>query len=160
MSMNGRIQTSSHEKPYARVTNNNEISNNFEEEALRFGFTKTPLSSVYFSKENIDALQQGIRFLVYKRSNGKFTISNQSEDELKIVMRAIYLREGKNRPFNILEQVKELNSHVLEYCVKNITSELQLNQKYKNDISTLPVPLAYGKNESTTGSRVLELKQL
>lgn len=126
----------------------------FRNEALKGNLhTSTQLSDVFFSQQNIDALQQGIRYLVNKKSCGKHTISNQSEDELKIVMRAMFLKHSKNLPYGTLEQVREINGFVLEYCVKEILSEIDMNLKYKQDISTLPVPLDYGRNESLTGTR-------
>lgn len=152
--MNGRVQLSKYEAPFLTVPNENTLGGSFEGEALRGGnIQRTDVSSVYFSEQNIDALQKGIRYLVYKNTQGKYTISNQSEHELKIIMRSIFYSHSKNFPFQVLEQVKELNKKVLDFCVPRIIVELQQNELYRKDISTLPVPLEHGRNESVKGTK-------
>ena len=48
-------------------------------------------SAAFFSKENIQIIQNAIKAGVYKLSNGNFVVGNQNEDTLKIIMRSIYL---------------------------------------------------------------------
>ena len=50
------------------------------------------LSNAYFSKENIQIIQNGIRAGVYKQSNNQYVVAPQDCDSLKIVMRSIYLQ--------------------------------------------------------------------
>jgi hypothetical protein len=97
---------------------------------------------VFFSQENIQILQNGIRAGVYHRSNGQYVIGAQDCDSLKIVMRSVYLQNAANQPDNITSQVIALNKMVLEYCVQQVYSEAQGYMKYVNDVSTLVVPIA------------------
>ena len=69
----------------------------------------TALSDGFFSSKNITIIQNGIRTGVYKRSNGQYTISNQDEDTLKIIMRSIFLQHAANQPTHVNRQIYELN---------------------------------------------------
>ena len=99
------------------------------------------LSTTYFSLENIELLQNSIRSQIYKKTNNKYIIDKQDYDQLKIIMRSIYLQYSLHRDDDIKGQIETLNKIVLDYCVPQIYNELLSYIKYKEDISTLPVPL-------------------
>lgn len=102
----------------------------------------TILSDTFFSKENIQIIQNGIRAEVYKKSNGKYVIGNQECETLKIIMRSIFLQYSANQPDNIKGQVEQLNKMVLDYCVPQVYGEAQGYQKYIVDASTMYTPMA------------------
>jgi hypothetical protein len=104
---------------------------------------ETTLSRVYFSYENIQLLQNGIRAGVFKKSKGQYTIGPQDCDSLKIIMRSIYLQHASNLPNNVKAQVTELNKMVLNFCIQQVYSEAQSYMKYISDVSTLAVPIAH-----------------
>lgn len=135
------------------------VSDTFKSEAVKGIVEKSPLSDLFFSQRNIDALQEGIRYVVYKKSCSKHVIDNQSEDELKTIMRAVYLQDAKRQMYGIVEQVRELNATVIDYCCERIVKEIEMYMKYKQDISALPVPMAYGESTSIAGMKQLERKQ-
>jgi len=103
---------------------------------------ETPLSKTYFSKENIQIIQNGIRTGVYKKSNQQYIVAPQDCDALKIIMRSVFLQHSSNQPNNIPQQIQELNKIVLDYCIFQVYSEAQSYMKYLHDVSTLAVPLA------------------
>ena len=103
---------------------------------------ETPLSTAYFSKENIQILQNGIRAGVYNMSNGQYVIGEQDCDNLKIIMRAIFLQYAANLPQNIAGQIQQLNQMVIDHSVPKVYGEAQGYIKYLHDASTLVVPLA------------------
>ena len=159
-SMNGRIniltQTSSLIIPeFQRKEVNNKT---FYAEALIGGFSPTPVSNLFFSTNNIDVLQDGIRYSIYKRTNGEYVIGRQSDHDLKVVMRSIYLQYGRNLPTDIVGQVKELNGRVLEWTVNEVLSNLKQYQVYGKDASTLPMPMEYGSFVTQKGTKTLETK--
>jgi hypothetical protein len=117
----------------------------------------TILSQVYFSQQNIQIIQNGIRAGVYNRSNGQYIIGPQDCDSLKIIMRSIFLQYSANQPNNITQQVEELNKLVLEYCIQQVYSEAQGYITYVNDASTLVVPIERPVMTSNN-DRQLELK--
>jgi hypothetical protein len=111
-------------------------------DAMAGNWYNTQLSNTFFSKENIIILHNGIRAGVYYKSNGQYLVGPQSCDELKIVMRGVFLQNSKNLLNNIPEQIKELNAIVLDHCIKQVYGEAEGYMKYKRDASTLVVPLA------------------
>jgi len=120
-------------------------------------WTDSPLSQAFFSQENIQIIQNGIRAGVYQRSNGQYVIAPQDCDSLKIIMRSVFLQYSANQPFNIPEQIEELNKIVLNYCIQQVYSEAQGYMKYIDDASTLVVPIAHPVQASNT-DRQLEFK--
>lgn len=118
---------------------------------------ETYLSKAFFSQENIQILQNGIRAGVYHRSNGQYLIAPQDCDSLKIVMRSVYLQYSANQPNNISQQIAELNKIVLDYCIQQVYSEAQGYMTYVNDVSTLVVPIERPVMTSNN-DRQLELK--
>lgn len=117
--------------------------------------TETPLSKKYFSKENINFLQNKIIEIVYKKSNNKYKIGRQSDVQLEIIMRSIYLSYSKNMDCNIDEQIKVLNDKVLDYSCNSIMTEIVQYVGYLNDISTPIKTMDYPKNVSISGEKTL-----
>ena len=128
----------------------------FSEDMLRGNFEETTLTKVYFSPQNIDIIQNQIRYSVYERSGNKWVIDPQSVDELKIVMRAQYFLYGRNLCTNITEQVDELNKRVVDWIVPKVFMEIKQYMYYLNDISKMPVPLAHPTSMSPAGTRTPE----
>ena len=120
-------------------------------------WTDTYLSQAFFSKENIQILQNGIRAGIYYRSNGQYRIGDQDCDALKIIMRSVFLQHSANQSNNITQQITELNKIVLDYCIQQVYSEAQGYMKYIDDVSTLVVPIAHPIMADNT-DRQLELK--
>ena len=126
-------------------------------DALKGNWYDTPLSNAYFSKENIQILQNGIRAGVYNKSNQQFVIGEQSIEELQIIMRAMFLQYSKNMSTDIATQIQDLNKTVLDYAIKQVYGEADGYMKYRRDASTLVTPLALPVLSSTYGKQ-LELK--
>ena len=103
---------------------------------------ETPLSKSYFSKQNIEIIQNGIRSGVYNKSNGQYTIGQQDCDALKVIMRSVFLQHTTNLSSNISGQIEQLNQIVLDYCIYNVYSEAKGYMKYLYDVSTLAVPMS------------------
>jgi phosphopantetheine adenylyltransferase len=98
------------------------------------------LAKVYFSAENIQIIQNGLRAGVYKLSNNTHIITPQNPDVLKVIMRSIYLQYSEHKP-DITKEVEHLNSLVLDYAVPNVYNGVLGYVKYIEDISTLVTPL-------------------
>jgi hypothetical protein len=133
-----------------------EVEDNFSGDMLRGNWDHTALSDTFFTRKNVVALQGAIRSEVYKRSGpSKYVIDDQDVDELKMIMRAIYLQYAKNNVNNIQGQVQELNAMILDWCAPRILSEIGQYNYYLNDISHMPVPLAQPMSMSSAGTRSL-----
>ena len=110
--------------------------------AMTGTWDNTMLSSAYFSSANIQAIQNGIRAGVFNNSKGQYLVGEQNSDELKIIMRSIFLQNSKNLPTNITEQITELNNIVLTYSIKQVYREAESYLKYKHDVSNMYEPIA------------------
>lgn len=157
---NGRVDVLHQQNltQYDFFNENNKDTFHFQSNAVRHIHTDTPVASLFFSQLNIDSLQDAIRYQVFSKTNNKHVIGKQSETELQIVMRSIYLQYGKHLDNDVVEQVRGLNGKVLDYVVPRILVELNQFVNYRNDITYLPVPLERSKNMSTSGTKFLQMK--
>jgi hypothetical protein len=106
----------------------------------------------------MNALQNAIRREVYEKSKEKqWVIGPQDIDELKIIMRALYLRYALNLPDNVQRQVEDLNRTVLDYTVPKIMSEVWAYHEYLKDISHMPVPIDRPVSMSSAGSKSMPM---
>ncbi len=126
-------------------------------DALTGQWKDTLLSCTFFSKENIEILQNAIRKGVYDRSNGMYVIGNQNCNELKIIMRSIFLQHAKNLPCDIKYQIITLNKIVTDYAIDQVYKSAVSYIKYKQDASTLSVPISTPVNTSPK-TNTLELQ--
>ena len=110
-------------------------------DAMTGNWYDTALSNAFFSSQNIQILQNGLRKGVYKLSNEQYLIDEQNPDELKIIMRSVFLQNSRNLANNIPQQINALNNIVLDYAVKQVYSACEGYMKYKRDASTLVVPI-------------------
>jgi hypothetical protein len=120
---------------YDKVLTNND--DNYHKTAMTGNWESNVLSRTFFSKENMDIIQNGLRAGVYNKSNKRFLIGKQDDDTLKMIMRSIFLQHAKNMPDKITEQVKELNKMVLDYAIPQVMGDAIGYVKYKNDSSMM-----------------------
>lgn len=119
----------------------------------------TVLSRAYFSEENIQILQNGLRAGVYELSNKEWSVPPQNIDNLKIIMRSIYLQYAKHSTTeSITDQIRKLNQYVLDYAVPKVYNEAQGYLNYIRDQSTLVMPLERAK-QSDRDFKHLEWKR-
>ena len=105
------------------------------------------LSQVFFSSGNVQILQNGLRAGVYEMSRErKLVIAPQNVDNLKIIMRSIYLQYAEHREdITVTKQVEDLNKIVLDYVIPTVYNETIGYLKYIQDQSTLVQPLELPK---------------
>lgn len=133
---------------------------NFSSDMLRGNWDHTALSDAFFTRRNVDLIQRELKKEVYRISGPKkWIIDDQDVDEIKMIMRAMYLQYAKNNKFDIEGQIKELNDLVVKWSVPRIMSEIEQYNFYLNDISHLPVPLAQPMNLSSAGTRSLPFQE-
>lgn len=114
---------------------------------------KTPVSEVFFSKKNVDYLQQMMKKMVYKETG--HVIGRQSNEELLIIMRSIYLQHTKNWDRDISRQVAELNYHVLKYSVYSaILPNVKGYATYLRDNLRTNVVLPHAKYVNSKGTQI------
>ena len=128
----------------------------FAGDMLRGNWDHTALSDAFFTRKNVDVIQSEIQKEVYRMSGPKkWIIGAQDVDEIKMIMRAMYLQYAKNNPFNVEGQITELNQLVVKWSAPRIMSEIEQYNYYLNDISHLPVPLQQPMSMSSAGTKSL-----
>jgi hypothetical protein len=137
-----------------------EVNNNKDDDAKKtilYGTqVRTPLSDAFFSNSNMNRLQEQLIHGVYVSSGGKYKIGKQSNTELQVIMRAMYLQYAKNLSYDIAKQVNELNRYVVEFCLPKVISEIKQYLFYINDIQRLPAQIPHPVNVSSAGTRTLK----
>jgi hypothetical protein len=153
---NGRVVTDGQTmKDISMIDKRGENMQNFQVEAL-YGIQETSLlNQLFFCKKNMNIIQDMIRFNVYEKSDKKFIIDRQSDIELEIIMRSIYLQHSPNLPDKIKEQLRYLNNLVSNWCVEQIIPEVQQYNGYIKEIEYMPLPIDLPLNLSSKGSRSL-----
>lgn len=110
-------------------------------DAMQGIYYDTKLSNAFFSSDNIQIIQNGIRAGVYKKSKNRFIIDNQNEDTVKIIMRSIFLQYSINSPNDIKEQIERLNNMVYDFAIPKVYNEAIGYINYCRDASTIQPPL-------------------
>lgn len=153
---NGRVTLNKNENiKDMTMSDDNNVKNNFQVEAL-YGIQETStLNQLFFSKKNMEHIQDKIRFNVYEKSNKKYIIDKQSDVELEIVMRSIYLQHSPNLPNKTKEQIEYLDGLVVNWCTEKILPEVNQYLGYIKEIEYMPSPIDLPLNLSSKGSRTL-----
>jgi len=132
-----------------------EKMNNFQVESL-YGIQETSmLNHLFFSKKNMDIIQNMIRYTVYEKSDKKYIIDRQSDVELQVIMRSMYLQHSPNLPNKIKEQLEYLNKLVSDWSSEQILPEVLQYNGYIKEIVFMPIPIDLHVNLSSKGSRSL-----
>jgi hypothetical protein len=108
------------------------------------------LENVFFSDENISLINKQLILSVFKKTNGKIKISDQSKENLIIVMRYVFLEHSRHLPFDIAGQIKELNCRVVGEILPNIITNANQRIDYLEEINNprkmLPLPINVHKS--------------
>lgn len=117
------------------------INKDYSDSSIKGILEENSLNSLFFSEMNVNAIQDTIRYRVYKNTDK--VISEQSSNDLFIIMRSIMLQYANFRVGvdNIVDEIRRLNAKVLDYAVSNVSSNVKQHQGYIEDLSKLPVPM-------------------
>jgi len=114
------------------------------------------LETYFFSNENIDLINKQLIMDVFKKTNGEFKISTQKQEDLIIVMRYTFLEYAKHLPFDIANQIRELNCIVVGQILPNIITQITQRKEYLRVISEpreiLPLPISESTNNKSLKS--------
>lgn len=133
---------------------NHDVKEDFQYETMVGIYEPTQLNKLYFSRDNLDIVQNMIRYGVWKQSGEKYVIDRQSDVEIQIVMRSIFLQHSPNLNEKIKDQIAYLDKKVAEWCIPKIIAEVQQYVGYINDIEKLPMPIDRPLNLSSKGTKI------
>ena len=109
------------------------------------------LNKAFFSQRNINNVQKQIQKKVLERTN--YTIGRQSDLQLQIIMRSIFLQYSKNLNCDYANQIRDLNKKVTDYAVDRIVIEISQFLEYRKEVSRIPEPISLPKNLSNAGEK-------
>jgi hypothetical protein len=118
----------------------------------------TTLNTAFFSKSNIDYIQQAIQDQVFLMSGNKHRIDRQNDDDVKLIMRSYYMMFGRNNPNTVESDIADLNARVIGFSSARIFSELDFYLFYRQDIAEFAPPIANPMDVHVKGTRTGELK--
>jgi len=92
------------------------------------------LRNTFFCEDNIEYIQKMIIIRVYEDSNKQYRIRPQKNHNIIQIMNGIYETYCRHLPYNIKEQINELNIKVIEYSSKILLEETKVYYNYLRDI--------------------------
>ena len=110
------------------------------------------LSRTFFSINNMNEIQN---LIIQQVKIEGYNIGRQSDTELQIIMRSIYLTYSKNLNSNIKKQIDELNKKVVDEAVKKIIPHIKQYLGYIKDISSPRKFITHPKSVSSKGDNSL-----
>lgn len=149
-----------------KVNNGSDLTGSNTRHLFKGLYGETPLTFLFFSKQNILNLQNVIKHVIYKELNQ--VIDNQSNNEMMIIMRSIFLEYHRHpKLFNAsmsdsektklmkqyTNEVSRLNELVINETVPRIISQLQQYINYLEDASKLPMQIEKPESTSVAGTR-------
>lgn len=152
--MSGRVYfDKSAPRRFELYENEDFVNNNGFNDSLKTIQDNSILSKTFFSKRNIDCIQNNLIRKVFEKSGHK--IARQSDLQLQIIMRSIFLQYSKNLSCDVKTQIKELNKKVLDYSLDRVITEILQFLEYKNTVTNIPSPLVHPQNLSSSGEKSL-----
>lgn len=107
---------------------------------------------IFFSKQNVDKIQQMIKELIKEYLNVELT-QDQNVQSLLMVMRNIYLQDGRFLNYEIQKQVNDLNLKLLNTILPDIITSVKQQLEYLNYIEKPMDPINRPLNDSVKGSK-------
>jgi len=118
------------------------------------------LNTIFFSEINTNIIQQTLRYKVYQKT--QLIVDYQSPEALYIVMRSILLQHGNFRTFSddLAQEIQSLNYMVINYCVKEVSSNVLQYKGYIKDLEQMPAPIDRPAfNDSSSRNRAYDMSR-
>ena len=111
----------------------------------------TPLNTLYFSDFNRDLVQRGIREK-FKQETG-IKIDYQNDDDLKTLMRYVFINNAADHYGDVNGQVRAMNSIVIDTAVGQVKTGVAQYLSYLRDIDSTTIPMDRPVNTSLYGKK-------
>lgn len=106
------------------------------------------INTRFFSQANIDGLQKRVQDEILKTK--RVRIARQSDNDLVMIMRSIYMQNRVNNP-----TLEFLNDAVTRDAVQSIQSNLDLYSVYMNTEKRMTQVMDWGVNTSVRGTKTI-----
>ena len=98
----------------------------------------TPLNVAFFSKANVDALQEALRARIAETMG--LTLDRQSDWEMLLIMRQVYMDGASNWPDSVEEEVSRLDGQVLQVASRAVSGNVMRYMSYRSHVD-MPAPM-------------------
>jgi predicted transposase YdaD len=107
----------------------------YAQDVLR-GFDKdcSKLAIIFFSEQNIEIIQRSIILKAYREKQCR--IPHQKTEDILLIMRRIYREQSDHVDCNFTEQIRTLNTQVLDAVFPSISAAIDSHLRYLQDIDT------------------------
>jgi len=143
------------EVPFLAFQEHRKNYHGIAEEAYKTFGTDCKLSEVFFSRENIRKIQQGITYYIKKITKNKVLIDDQPTEDIIVRMQYTYYTYGKYLQTNVDQQVRELNMITIKELLPEIITQIKQYLGYIKTISRPPDVMDQPINVSKTGRKTL-----
>lgn len=109
----------------------------------------TPLNNLFFSEFNQSLIQRAVRQKIFDMY--KIKIDYQNKSDIIALMRVIFVANSANPYGDLCDQVKFMNTKVIERATEQIATGLSQYYGYINDINSPITPPEIPLNTSTYG---------
>lgn len=113
------------------------------------------LNDTFFSRENVNKIQTNLKQKIYEKSKNRFNISPQKDEHIYQIMKGIYNDHCQHLPYNLKEQIIELNMKVVEFSYPYVLRNIEAYFKYQEFANSPIKPLPPPQSVSTAGKRTL-----
>jgi hypothetical protein len=113
---------------------------------------ETPLNTLFFSDFNKNLIQRAVR-QTFKNKSG-IAIDYQNPDDMYAIMRVVFINNAGDHYTKINEQVKYMNTKVIERSLSQIQTGVSQYIAYANDIDSTRTLIDQPINTSTVGKKI------
>ena len=137
---------------FTNIVNQNDSSHT-SAEILTSQMERNPVSDMFFSQRNINHLKFLLAKMLREKNSYNISPEAQSNNDLIVVMRGIYLSHSKNLPNEISEQVIELNYITISDVYPRMVSNIKHYLSYIRESGSQPLPFAVPDYISSAGTK-------
>jgi len=149
------LYTENQSRPPYDFVENCRKNDSYSHDLLSCHHKDNVLADNFFSKANIQIIQNGLRAEVHKQT--KQIISEQDKTQVLLTMRYAYFSFAKHLAYNIKGQIAELNERVLKYLVPLVLNEMKQYATYIQDSFVSLKPQNNPEQTSSHGQRQYSL---
>jgi len=139
---------------FTSVGGENDLFSQFKKQQKeRRGYDSSEVKKTFFSKVNVDFINQQIKNNVYKKSGIK--IPDQKWHHLSPILESVFDSLSLNYKDHIAEQLNMLNNTAIKFCTNHILNEIPSRLKVKERVDQIGMPLDDPMSTNSRGSNTI-----
>ncbi len=129
-----------------------------ENDIIKDTWNSNPLTRDFFSKKNLNYIQNIIRYLIYQKSNKTYIIDKQDDTNILVIMRQTFLRYYPSiKSTTINKQILELNTLVINEIISPLINEISSYIKFLKDQNSPLSQFQISQATSITGQKAYQI---